>query len=207
MVMGDGLLAKQAMMFLHFRDSFFEARFLIERTLLILPFLNIGVIQSHKCKFVDFEHNIADRKKFPNLLYQVDVCFQQLICGRRKPAFWSCAITELCFFVLDADAKYIFLTTRKVALDDTNLFCTFAGTAILSSGLLHALFRNGAICLSPPLTAAASAVGASCTAGFFATLHQFRNFLISGFQMCSKDCRTVRFNNSNTDVGSAGVDA
>ena len=194
-------------MFLHFGDSFFKACFLIEWTLPILPFLNIGVIQPHKRKFVDFKYNIADRKKLPNLLNQVDVCLQQLICGRCKPSFLSCTITKLCFFVLDADAKYIFLTTRKVALDNTNFFCTFADAAILSSSLLYALLRNGAICLSPPLTAAASAVGASCTAGFFATLHQFRNFLVSGFQMCGKDCRAVCFDNGNTDIGSAGVDA
>ena len=76
MVMGNGLLAKQAVMLLHFRDSFFEACLLIEWTLLILPLLNIRIVQPHKRKFVDFEHNIADRKKLPNLLYQVDVCLQ-----------------------------------------------------------------------------------------------------------------------------------
>ena len=174
--------------------------------MLILPFLNIGVVQLHKRKFVDFEHNIVDRKKLPNLLYQVDVCLQQLICGRCEPTFRSCAITELCFLVFDADAKDFFLTTRKMTLDDTNFLCTLADTAILSSGLLYALFRNGAICFGSPLTAASSAVGASCTTGLFASLHQFRNFFVAGFQMRSKDCRAVRFNNSNTDIGSAGVD-
>ena len=139
MVMGDGLLAKQAVMFLHFGDGFFKACFLIERALLILPFLNIGVIQPHKRKFVDFEHNIADRKKLLNLLYQVDVCLQQLICGRCEPAFRSCAIAELCFLVFDADAKYIFLTTRKMALDNTNFFCTFADAAILSSIMIASM--------------------------------------------------------------------
>ena len=144
MVMGNGLLAKQAMMFLHFRNSFFEARLLIKWTLLILPFLNIGVVQLHKRKFVDFEHDIADRKKLPNLLYQVDVCLQQLICGRCKPAFRSCAIAELCFFVFDADAKYIFLTTRKMALDDANFLCTLADAAALGGILLYAFLSiNG----------------------------------------------------------------
>ena len=171
MVMGDGLLAKQAMVLLHFRDGFFKACFLIEWTLLILPFLNIGVVQLHKRKFVDFEHDIADRKKLPNLLYQVDVCLQQLVCGGRKPAFWSCAIAKLCFFVLDADAKNFSLATRKMALDDTNFLCTLANTAILSSGLLYALFRNSAICFGSSLTAASSAIGASCTARVFALFH------------------------------------
>ena len=32
-----------------------------------------------------------------------------------------------------------------MALDDTNFFCTFANTTILSSGLLYALFRNSTI--------------------------------------------------------------
>ena len=207
MVMGDGLLAKQAVMFLHFRNSFFKICFLIEWTLLILPFLNIWVIQLHKRKFVDFEHNIADRKKLPNLLYQVDMCLQQLICGRCEPAFRFCAIAELCFLVFDADAKYIFLTTRKMALDNTNFFCTFADAAILSSSLLYAFLGNSAISFCSPLTAATSAVGASCTARIFALFHQLWNFLVASFQMCCKDCRTVRFNNSNTDIGSAGVDA
>ena len=171
MVMDNGLFAKQAMMFLHFRNGFFEARLLIEWALLILPFLNIGVVQLHKRKFVDFEHNIADRKKFPNLLYQVDVCLQQLICGRRKPAFRSCAIAKLCFFVLYADTKDSFLTTRKMAFDDTNFLCTLAGAAALGGILLYAFLGNGVIGFSSPLTAAASAVGASCTTGLFASLH------------------------------------
>ena len=151
-VMVNRVFAKQAMVLLHFRDSFFKTCFLIERALLILPFLNIRVIQPHKRKFVDFKYNITDRKKFLNFLHQVNVCLQQLICGRCKPAFWSCAIAKLCFFVLDADAKDFFLATRKMAFDDTNLICTFANTAILSSGLLYALFRNGAICFGSPLT-------------------------------------------------------
>ena len=207
MVMGDGLLAKQAVMFLHFRNSFFKACFLIEWTLLILPFLNIWVIQLHKRKFVDFEHNIADRKKLPNLLYQIDVSLQQLICGWRKPSFRSCAIGELCFFIFDADTKYIFLATRKTAFDDTNFFCTLADTAVLGSGLLYALFRKGAIRFSSPLTAAASTIGAPCTARFLTLFHQLRNFLIAGFKMRGEDCRAVFFDNSNADVGSAGVDA
>ena len=62
-----------------------------------------------------------------------------------KPAFRSCAIAELCFFVFYANAKDFFLATRKVALDDTNLLCTFADAAVLSSCLFYALFRNGAI--------------------------------------------------------------
>ena len=144
-VMGNGLLAKQAMMFLHFRDGAFKTFFLVERTLLILPFLNVRIIQLHKRKFVDLQHNITDRKKLLNFLHQVNVCLQQLICGRRKPAFLSCAIVELCFFVFDADTKDFFLATRKMALDDTNFFCTFANTTILSSGLLYALFRNSTI--------------------------------------------------------------
>ena len=181
MIMVDGLLAKQTVMFLHFRDSFFKACFLIERASLILPFLNVWIIQLHKRKFIDFEHNITDRKKLLNFLHQVNVCLQQLICGWRKPAFRFCAIIELCFFVFDADTKDFFLTTRKMAFDDTNFFCTFANTAILSSGLLYTLFRNGAICFGSPLTAASSAVGASCTTGLFAPLHQFRNFLVTGF--------------------------
>ena len=179
---------------------------MIERTLLILPLLNVRIIQLHKRKFVDFEHYIADGKKLLNFLYQIDVCLQQLICGRREPSGWARSIVELCFFVFDADAKNFFLTAGKVAFDDTNIFCAFVNAAILSSGLLYALFRNGAICFGSPLTAASSAVGASCTTGLFASLHQFRNFLVTGFQMRSKDCRAVRFNNSNTDIGSAGVD-
>ena len=207
MVMGNGFLAKQAMVFLHFRDGFFKVCFLIERTLLILPFLNIRIIQLHKRKFVDFEHSIADRKKLPNLLYQVDVCLQQLICGRCEPAFRSCAIAELCFFVFDADAKYIFLTTRKMALDNTNFFCTFADAAILSSIMLYAFLGNSAISFCSPLTAASSTVGASCATGIFTLFHQFRNFLVTGFQMCSKDSRAVCFDNSNADIGSTGVNA
>ena len=140
-VMVNRVFAKQAMVLLHFRDGFFKVCFLIEWTLLILPFLNVRIIQLHKRKFVDFEHNIADRKKLLNLLYQVDVCLQQLVCGGRKPAFWSCAIAKLCFFVLDADAKNFFLTAGKVAFDDTNIFCAFANAAILSSGLLYALLE------------------------------------------------------------------
>lgn len=181
MVMVNRVFAKQAMVLLHFRDSFFKTCFLIERALLILPFLNIRVIQPHKRKFVDFKYNITDRKKFLNFLHQVNVCLQQLICGRCKPAFWSCAIAKLRFFVLDADAKDFFLATRKMAFDDTNLICTFANTAILSSGLLYALFRNGAICFGSPLTAASSAVGASCTTSFFCVLASVSEFPCYGF--------------------------
>lgn len=205
-VMVNRFFAKQAMVLLHFRDGFFKACFLIERTLLILPFLNVRIIQLHKRKFINLKHNITDRKKLLNFLHQVNVCLQQLICGRCEPTFWSCAITELCFFVFNADAKDFFLTTWKMTLDDTNFLCTLADTAILSSGLLYALFRNGAICFGSPLTAASSAIGASCTARVFALFHQFRNFLVAGFQMRSKDCCAVRFNNSNTDISSAGVD-
>lgn len=146
-VMVNRFFAKQAMMFLHFRNSFFEACFLIERTLLILPFLNVRIIQLHKRKFINLKHNITDRKKLLNFLHQVNVCLQQLICGRCEPAFRFYTITKLCFFVFDADAKNFFLTAGKVAFDDTNLLCTFADAAVLSSCLFYALFRNGAISL------------------------------------------------------------
>lgn len=194
-------------MFLHFRDGTFKAFFFVERSLLILPLLNIGIIKPHERKFVDFKHYIADGKKLLNLLNQIDVSLQQLICSRCKPTFWSFAVCVLCFFVFDTDAKYIFLATRKVALDDADFFCTFANTAILSSGLLNALFRNSAICFSSPLTAVTSAICASCAAGSFAVLHQLRNLFIAAFQMCRKDCRSICFNDGNANIGSAGVNA
>jgi len=99
-------------MFLYFRDGTFKAFFFVKRSLLILPLLNVGIIKPHERKFVDFKYNIADGKKLLNLLNQVDVCLEQLICSRCKPAFRSCAVGELCLFVFDADAKYIFFTTR-----------------------------------------------------------------------------------------------
>ena len=58
-----------------------------------------------------------------------------------------------------------------------------------------------------PASAAASTVGTSCAAGIFTLFHQFRNFLVTGFQMRGKNCRAVCFNNCNTDIGSTGVDA
>ena len=49
-----------------------------------------------------------------------------------------------CFFVFDADAKYIFLTTRKMALDDANFLCTLADAAALGGILLYAFLSiNG----------------------------------------------------------------
>ena len=142
-VMVNLLFAKQAVMLLHFRNGTFKALLLIKRAFLILPFLNVWIIKLHERKFVDFKHNITDRKKLLNLLYQVNVCLQQLICGRCEPSGWSRPIIELCFFVFDANAKYIFLATRKMAFNDANFFCTLADAAILSSGLLYTLFRNG----------------------------------------------------------------
>ena len=162
--MVNRLFAKQTVMSLHFRYGTFKVCFLIERTLLILPFLNIRIIQLHKRKFVDFKHDITDGKKLLNFLYQIDVGLQQLICGRRKPAFRSCAIVELCFFVFDADTKDFFLATRKMAFDDTNFFCTFTRIFALCSILFYALFRNSSIGFSSTLTAVASAIGASCAA-------------------------------------------
>ena len=93
-----------------------------------------------------------------------------------------------------------------MAIDDANFLCTLADVAALGGVLLYTFFGNSAISFSSPLTAAASAVGASCTARVFALFHQFWNFLVTGLQMCGKDCRTVCFDNGNTDIGSAGVD-
>ena len=206
-VMLNGLFAKQTVVLLHFGNSIFKAPFLVERSLLILPFLNVRIIKPHEREFVDFQHSITDRKKLLNFLYQIDVCLEQLICGGCKPSFQPCAIGVLCFFVFDANAKYIFLASRKMTFDNTNFFCTFARILALGSILLYTLLRNGAICLSSPLTAAASAICAPCAAGFFAVLHQFWNLFIASFQMCGKDCRAICFDYSNTNIGSAGVNA
>ena len=129
-------------MFLYFRDGTFKAFYFVKRSLLILPLLNVGIIKPHERKFVDFKYNIADGKKLLNLLNQVDVCLEQLICGRRKPSFRPCAIGVLCFFVFNAYAKYIFLATRKMSFNDTNLLCAFADAAVLGSILPFALARR-----------------------------------------------------------------
>ena len=206
-VMVDGLITEQAMVFLHFRNSIFKTPFLVEWALLVLPFLNVRIIKPHERKFVYFKHNITDRKELLNFSHQIDVCLEQLIRGRRKPSFRSCAIGVLCFFVFNTNAEYIFLITRKATFDDANFFCTFARILTLSSILLHALLRNGAIRFGSPLTATTSAVCASCTACFFTVLHQFWNLFVASFQMCRKDCRSICFNNGNADIGSTRVNA
>ena len=73
-VMVNGLLAKQAVMFLHFRNGTFKASFWIERSFLVLPFLNVRISKLHKRKFVDFKHDITDGEKLLNFLHQVNVC-------------------------------------------------------------------------------------------------------------------------------------
>ena len=72
-VMVDGFITEQAMVFLHFRNGSLKAFLLVERSLLILPLLNVWIIKLHERKLVDFKHNIADRKELLDFLYQVDV--------------------------------------------------------------------------------------------------------------------------------------
>ena len=69
----DALLAEQAVAFLHIEDSFFNASLSVERSTLILPSLNMRIVQLHEREAVDFQHDVRDRKKPLHLLHQIDV--------------------------------------------------------------------------------------------------------------------------------------
>ena len=107
---------------------------------MILPLLNIGIVQCHKRKFVDFEYNITDRKKFANLFHKVDVRQQKLIGSRCKPPSGSDSVVKSRFLVLDANAKDGLLTTGQIAFKNTYRLSMLTDITALRRVLLLALF-------------------------------------------------------------------
>ena len=69
----DALLAEQAVAFLHIEDGFFDASLSVERSTLVLPSLNMRVVQLHECEAVDLQHDVRDGKELLYLLHQIDV--------------------------------------------------------------------------------------------------------------------------------------
>lgn len=121
------------------RDGVFKAAFLIKRTLLILPFLNIWIVQCHKRKFVDFEHNVTDRKKFAKHLHKVNVRQQELIGSRCKPPSRFDSVIKSRFLVLNANAKDGLLAAGQVTFKNAYLLSTLTDATALCCVLLFAL--------------------------------------------------------------------
>ena len=117
-VMLDALLAEQAVAFLHIEDSFFNAALPIEWASLILPSLNMRIVQLHEREAVDLQHDVRDGEKILNLLHQIDMTQQQVIRRRRKPSCGAYPVVEPGFLIADALAVDRFLAPGEDSLDD-----------------------------------------------------------------------------------------
>ena len=71
------------------------------------------VIEGHKRKPIEFQHDIRNGKILLQLPYQIQVRQQQMIGGRCEPAGRSPAVVEPCFLVSNALAGNGFLITGQ----------------------------------------------------------------------------------------------
>ena len=114
----DALLAEQAVAFLHIEDGFFDASLSIEWASLILPSLNMRIVQLHEGEPIDLQHDVRDGKELLHLLHHVQVRQQQVVGRRRKPSCGADPVIEPGFLVADALTMDRLLTPRENSFDD-----------------------------------------------------------------------------------------
>ena len=114
----DALLAEQAVAFLHIEDGFFDASLSVERATLLLPFLDMRIVQLHEGESIDLQHDVCDRKELLYLLHQIDVTQQQVVRRRREPSCGADPVIEPGFLVADTFAVDRFLTPGEDSFDD-----------------------------------------------------------------------------------------
>lgn len=118
MAVVDSLLAEDAVTSLHIENSFFNAALSVERSTLILPSLDVRVVQLHKCEAVDLQHDVRDREELLHLLHQIDMTQQQVVCRRCEPTRRADPVVEPGFLVADTLAVDRFLTSGEDSLDN-----------------------------------------------------------------------------------------
>ena len=117
-VVVDTFLTEQAMPVLCGIDCIFHDSLSEQRSVLILPPLDMRVVHRHESKTIDFQHNIRNGQELLELLHQIDVRQEQMVRRWREPSDRTFPVVEPGFLVLDAFTGDRLLASGEDSLDD-----------------------------------------------------------------------------------------